>query len=307
MRQLKPIFFSVFIVILLSACSTQKVDLDADFSWYPLDGNSLTVYQFDASESHDLEDSAATLQYRWDWGADLIWDTDFSSVPYASNQFESGGINKVRLEIKDSKGSVTYIDKELDIIPIETGIFSDPRDQHEYDWVKIGNQVWMSENMHWKTEEGAWYNRGISFGRYYTWDAAMDACPEGWHLPYDFDWIILEQTTGPLVGWDEGRKGFYEVGEVGYKLKSRSGWSSKCNGSDIYEFNLQPAGYRNFNGKYARRGMLAYFWTASQASETTAFNRGFHYGSKGVSKASEDKRVGFSVRCIKDNVIHRLL
>ena len=50
-----------------------------------------------------------------------------------------------------------------------------------------GTQVWMAENMNYEME-GSWcYNdlesNCAQYGRLYNWNAAMKACPEGWHLP----------------------------------------------------------------------------------------------------------------------------
>ena len=57
--------------------------------------------------------------------------------------------------------------------------FIDPRDGQKYKTVKIGDQVWMAEPLNYK--KGA-KDIGADFVTY-TWDSALVACPEGWHLP----------------------------------------------------------------------------------------------------------------------------
>lgn len=77
-----------------------------------------------------------------------------------------------------------------------------------YKTVRIGNQVWMAENL--KATRGAngsmldgvySYNNDESnvpeYGRLYTWEAAKNACPKGWHLPAKQEWDSLASSLGP--------------------------------------------------------------------------------------------------------------
>jgi len=67
---------------------------------YPQVNNSVA---FDASSSTD-PDPSATLQARWDWEGDGVWDTPWSSTLTVQHSFTNAGVYVVKLEILDSHG-----------------------------------------------------------------------------------------------------------------------------------------------------------------------------------------------------------
>lgn len=67
-------------------------------------GQSIT---FDASESSDPETDHASLQYRWDWTGDGVWDTDWSSASEVSHWYDLPGEYEVSVEVKDGIGLVS--------------------------------------------------------------------------------------------------------------------------------------------------------------------------------------------------------
>ena len=74
------------------------------------------------------------------------------------------------------------------------GTFTDQRDQKIYPWVKIGNQVWMAENLAFKADTGSWvfYNDVTKDSAYfYNWATARYVSPRGWHLPTEKEWSEL--------------------------------------------------------------------------------------------------------------------
>ncbi len=175
----------------------------------------------------------------------------------------------------------------------QTGTFIDSRDGQMYKWVKIGEQVWMAENLNYKTNSGSWcYDNDLYFckkyGRLYNWETAMKVCPDGWHLPSDNEWTKLVNYLGGE-----------EV--AGEKLKSASGWrlyEGKNYGNNESGFSALPGGNRLYNGTFYSIGYYGFWWSSTEHSSTSAWYR-YNYSS--VSRSSSHKDNGFSVRCLRDN------
>ena len=200
-------------------------------------------------------------------------------------------------------------------------MFKDARDGQIYKSVKIGNQVWMAENLNYDYNEGTaksyCYNDEqescAKYGRLYTWAAAMDSagvfgdggegcgflvtcsatepvrgvCPESWHLPSDTEWKTLFTAVGGTT-------------VAGTKLKSKSGWYNNGNGTDEYGFSGVPAGNRDREGLYNDAGKGARFWSSTERGSFPAYLWIFSYGNTTVSSGYHDKFFGYSIRCIKD-------
>ncbi len=75
----------------------------ASFTVAPDHGDMKTIFSFDASGSSDKESS---IQYRWDWESDGIWDTGWAQNPIAKHSYNHFGIYSARLQVKDA-GNLT--------------------------------------------------------------------------------------------------------------------------------------------------------------------------------------------------------
>ena len=180
---------------------------------------------------------------------------------------------------------------------IEKGSLQDSRDGRSYETVQIGSQVWMAENLNYKTENSFCYNdkeqKCNVYGRLYTWDAAKSACPAGWHLPTKEEWGTLFLSVG---GW----------GIAGRILKSRKGWVDYGNGSDAVGFNALPGGYRP-NGLdvhiiFSFEGKMAWFWSSSVQEES---NWKLGMSLEFVNEKAQTQSLSYddaalSVRCVKN-------
>ncbi|WP_290746552.1 FISUMP domain-containing protein [Fibrobacter sp. UBA4309] len=162
------------------------------------------------------------------------------------------------------------------------GTMKDSRDGKEYKTVRIGNQVWMAENLNYAAEGSLCYGDDEKncekYGRLYDWDIALDTtseecgkyfykctlksdfyprqgvCPDGWHLPDKGEWMDLVEYARDNSHEDS----------VAYSLQSYywdDDWERQY-GTDKFGFNAMPAGM--FDGEnYVGLDSLTDFWTSS--------------------------------------------
>ena len=173
----------------------------------------------------------------------------------------------------------------------------DSRDEQVYKTVKIGEQTWMAQNLNYQPKGDTTsycYNNETAkcdlYGRLYTWDAAKEVCPDGWHLPSYTEWENLFVTVA----------GGSETGKM---LKSLSGWNeldgNSGDGTDAFGFSALPAGIRNDGGGYERGGDYAHFWSTAEYNENYAYAMSVNYNDTEASLYYDGKVLGFSVRCVK--------
>lgn len=70
----------------------------------PSSGVPSTAFAFNASASTDAQDPSSALEVRWDWNADGVWDSNWSSSKSATHSFQSPGTYVVGLEVRDTEG-----------------------------------------------------------------------------------------------------------------------------------------------------------------------------------------------------------
>ena len=174
--------------------------------------------------------------------------------------------------------------------------FVDPRDSRDYPTVAIGSLVWMAANLAYPTPDSWCFDdqpdNCKSDGRLYTWAAAMSACPTGWRLATDDDWIDLETALGmnrdQVV--DQGPRGADEGAQL------RIGESRG--------FNAPISGYRRPDGSYVRRGERAAFWNASEHNQEEAWHRDIRESVGTIYRSPVTKTYALSVRCVSDRDVN---
>ena len=248
------------------------------------------------------QSSGSPTKWQWDFG-DGIHDT----IQNPTHTYLNRGFYSVSLKSQNAFGS----DTDTRINYIVTGVastatYTDQRDGQSYRTTTIADQTWFAENLNYEIGNSWCYgnnnSRCGSFGRLYDWETANIACPDGWHLPSDEEWKILEGNvdTRFWIGSNEWETTGYRGSDIGHRLKSTFGWNANGNGADVFKFEALPAGRRSFYGAYYRLEEHASFWTSTKQSEGSAIYRGMTRLLDKISRNSDEKDFGFSVRCLKD-------
>lgn len=164
-----------------------------------------------------------------------------------------------------------------------------------YKTVKIGNQIWMAENLklglgnfrspnvYQKQDKVIEYygqnnytSNLLKYGGLYQWNEATNwqaddtyVCPNGFRIPNDNDWSILETTVGG-------------AGNL-----------------DAYGFNTQFSGIV-LNKSFKYFGSQVGFWTSTDNSNTkSAYSRTLKISPNGFGRIFDDKNNGYCIRCMR--------
>jgi len=190
-----------------------------------------------------------------------------------------------------------------------------------YKTISIGTQVWMTENLKTtKYNDGStvplvtdpvtwsnlttpgycWYNNDEAsnknlYGALYNWYTVNTGklCPEGWHVPTDVEWILIESFLG---GEDIAAIKMKEAGFNHWKMTSSSHTANNESG-----FTSLPSGLRIESGTFHGIAEENFFWASisfcglpSARYRTQAFDGDFNFA--GCLSAKK----GGSIRCVKD-------
>jgi uncharacterized protein (TIGR02145 family) len=221
--------------------------------------------------------------------------------------------------------------------------------------VVIGEQTWMKENLNisyfsngdvipqakskeeWENaaQQGrpAWcyydFNEknDIKYGKLYNWYAVKDArglAPNGWHIPTDQEWSLLETTLGEKSsdkmknssGWNSYQTGGYSIScencsnaSPEYKkicpvCKGTQRSNKKTpvvvnsgNGSNSSGFSGLPGGY--YINNFSSIGENGLWWSKTESDQKIYYRQLSHQGwSSSLYRGSAQKNSGISVRCV---------
>lgn len=234
----------------------------------------------------------------------FTWDT----------QAETEGVHHITIIAIDNKELSTSFETEVILSENFTcgNDFFDPRDGNIYKTVKIDDQCWMAQNLNYKLEEGSWdYDdnpeNGEKYGKLYKQEAALMASPNGWHLPSDEEWKVLEGTvdTQLEVGSEEWNDWSYRGLDAGKNLKSESEWEENGNGINKFGFNAFPGGYKILDSGpgsdyYENLNFSATFWSSTNAGGNQLWGRELFSTKNSIHRIFYNDEWALGIRCIKD-------
>lgn len=191
------------------------------------------------------------------------------------------------------------------------GSMTDSRDNQTYRTVTLGDQTWLAQDLNYETENSWCYDNDTvnceTYGRLYTWDAAVTACPDGWHLGSDAEWTTL---VNYLDRNSEPNDGFTISTIAGGMLKTRGTveegtglWSSPNTGAtNASGFSALPSGNRNPAGTFRMLGYHIMIWTATEHDDDYAWTMMMDNSQSGIFRDNigVTKHYAISVRCIED-------
>jgi uncharacterized protein (TIGR02145 family) len=191
-------------------------------------------------------------------------------------------------------------------------------DGNIYHTVIIGSQVWLVENLKTTkyrngdpisgiTDNSEWANSGTGaysfysnntsnytiYGNLYNWLAATDSrniAPTGWHVPSEEEWTILQDYLGGELN-------------AGGELKETglTNWQSPNEGAtNETGFTALPGGYRYIDGSFSNLGYKGVWWSNSEKPSNSAYALFTYAEGTQLHGEPNDKRIGFSIRCIMD-------
>jgi uncharacterized protein (TIGR02145 family) len=188
-----------------------------------------------------------------------------------------------------------------------------------YHIVRIGTQDWMVENLKtnkyrdgttipnitdntewyqqtagaycWNNNDSATYNS--TYGALYNWYTVVDSrnlCPTGWHVPTDAEWLTLANFL-------EGQS------VAGGKLKETgtTHWlSPNTDATNLTGFTALPGGFRDTYGTFVNIGSSGFWWSTTENDANTVWYPYIFYNYSILYRTFSDKKLGLSVRCVRD-------
>lgn len=188
------------------------------------------------------------------------------------------------------------------------GFLYDERDGKIYPYSKVGETEWMRINLAWEDKGVAFANSEAMtdvFGLYYSWEDAMEACPEGWRLPSEEDFTNLALSQGVIAEPFANVKGLAGklMGDLYFNSEKMWEYWPKVQITDDARLSFMPVGYgiSTSTDKHRFDGYLEYaaFWTSSEYAGKGVIRYIYYDKDVVYADAVSKKDIKANVRCIR--------
>jgi len=187
-----------------------------------------------------------------------------------------------------------------------------------YKTVRIGDQVWMVENLRTATfTDGSeipavadatdwselaapgfcWYNNDEvsnkdTYGALYNYYSVNTGqlCPAGWHVPSRDEWQQLRDALGDTI---TGGGKLKEEGTTHWNMPNAGAINSTG-------FTALPAGIRYFEGTFSSLSYFTSYWSSTEADNNKGWYLSLYFNDAVAGMNNTSRKDGFSIRCIKD-------
>lgn len=158
------------------------------------------------------------------------------------------------------------------------------KEGNEYKTLSIGGKVWMAENLRSnQTKDGVELESYVYpkadvlvHGKLYSYEAAVNMCPAGWHLATEAEWDALISAVTDLNASTALLKG----------------------GST--QMNITLSGTKGVEGGFEGLDNSGMYWAYSTQEQSIGAVKMFVTGNPQVMKTFAAKESFLSVRCVKD-------
>ncbi|MFN8257403.1 MAG: fibrobacter succinogenes major paralogous domain-containing protein [Bacteroidales bacterium] len=225
-----------------------------------------------------------------------------------------------RIVVTNNSGTIHGDDITFKTQSLEEGTVKD-FDGNVYNTIKIGNQVWLQENLKsisfndgtpinyfgnnqilWETDTTGAYTFYMDnkdqykdpLGGLYNWyvidksrNGGKNICPPGWHVPSDEEWTnLMDIADGVGENLREVNSEYWP--EVFDQSNNRSG------------FSALGSGYYSSEGFYDGIKRICIWWTSTDYQYNNAGVWQIFYDQYETYSTKSPKNNGYSIRCIKD-------
>ena len=281
----------------------------------------------------------------WVWNSSNTSGTDdlgFSAIPNGPGEYgyfwsgtENSNISGYRLRLMGDATPSTHLGdgtKSTAMYAVRCVKEKNPKPRsgsftyhgQTYNYVRIGTQTWMAENLNYDIGNNMCYENDpancTAYGRMYKWATVVGKtetecgygnscdlpstghvqgiCPEGWHVPRRAE----VETLVEAAGGDDF---------AGKALKATSTWSDYENNGKVYGNGTDATGFTGYStgtcsGSSSEPycnydGMYTHMWTITENySGEQAYYFGLLWMGNGVTLLNGDKRDYKNLRCVQD-------